>query len=319
MANLKRAADYFKNSIGLMKNNVVLLKGKAEGCEYYRFITNGSNPCKKCAELCGKELKISEAVAGENFPPLHPNCRCEVEITSLSATTTPPVTTTPPPVKRGPYIPPSDYLPPPKQWNMAPGSIPLPPGYVHPPFSPRRTFFETRIIEQFEYNWLEVSEHVTIEFLSRITEISKSLQINPDHLMHVIDFETGGTFSPSQRNIWGSGATGLIKFMPETAEFLGTTTDALTNMSAVEQLDFVYEHLKPHSGNMNTLNDVYMAVLWPIAVGRSDDSVLWREGSGQYTANSSLDLNGDGVITKAEATQRVINHRNDFNRIERLG
>ena len=35
--------------------------------------------------------------------------------------------------------------------------------------------------------------------------------------MAVMSFETGGTFDPGIRNAAGSGATGLIQFMPSTA------------------------------------------------------------------------------------------------------
>lgn len=52
--------------------------------------------------------------------------------------------------------------------------------------------------------------------------------------MVVMSFETGGSFSPSERN--GIGATGLIQFLPGTPRGLGTTTDQLANMSSVDQL-----------------------------------------------------------------------------------
>lgn len=34
--------------------------------------------CPDCEDLDGQRFKLSEAVVGENYPPIHPNCRCTV-------------------------------------------------------------------------------------------------------------------------------------------------------------------------------------------------------------------------------------------------
>ena len=52
-----------------------------------------------------------------------------------------------------------------------------------------------------------------------------------------------------------------------------------------------------------------MAVLWPAAVGKKEDYVLFEAGTAAYRQNDGLDLNEDGAITKAEATQKVIDNR----------
>src|SRR5690606_871732 len=56
-------------------------------------------------------------------------------------------------------------------------------------------------------------------------------------LMTAMAFETGETFSPSVMNAAGSGAVGLIQFMPSTARALGTTSQKLAAMGDLEQLD----------------------------------------------------------------------------------
>jgi hypothetical protein len=117
-------------------------------------------------------------------------------------------------------------------------------------------------------------------------------------------FETGETFSPSTGNHRGSGATGLIQFMPKTAGHLGTSTAALAAMSAVEQLDYVEQYLSSYAGRLNTLEDVYMAILWPTAIGQSNDYVLFSQGSSAYSGNR-LDFDKDGNVTKYEATSKV--------------
>lgn len=128
---------------------------------------------------------------------------------------------------------------------------------------------------------------------------------DPNWLMAIMDFESGGTFSPSIRNAAGSGAVGLIQFMPQTAMLLGTTTEALAAMTPEDQLDYVVQYFFPHRGGMHSLADMYMVVLWPAAVGKPDDYVLFdREDlthPARYFQNRGLDLNKDGKITKAEA------------------
>ena len=128
-------------------------------------------------------------------------------------------------------------------------------------------------------------------------------QIN--YLIQCMAFETGGTFSPTIRNMAGSGATGLIQFMPRTAIGLGTTTDALANMTAVEQLDYVERYFQPYYRRTKTLSDMYMAILMPKYIGYDDQAILFNDPSKAYTQNRGLDLNLDGRITKAEATHRV--------------
>ena len=76
-------------------------------------------------------------------------------------------------------------------------------------------------------------------------------------------FETGGTFDPAEKNKAGSGATGLIQFMPETAKGLGTTTDELAKMTRTEQMKYVEKFLSDKGIEGKGLSDVYMAVLFP--------------------------------------------------------
>jgi hypothetical protein len=94
--------------------------------------------------------------------------------------------------------------------------------------------------------------------------------------------------------------------MPSTAEGLGTSTEALANMSRTEQMAWVEKYFEPYAGKLNNFGDLYMAVLWPRAVGESDDYVLFSQADGStYTQNAGLDINGDGNITKGEAVQKA--------------
>ena len=121
-----------------------------------------------------------------------------------------------------------------------------------------------------------------------------------------MSFETGGTFSPSKRNPV-SRATGLIQFMSSTAKWLGTTTTKLANMTPIEQLDFVEKDFQKIAGGkeIRTLEDTYMAVLFPAAIGKGSNHVLFRQGTTAYKQNKGLDLNRKGGITVAEAASLV--------------
>lgn len=145
-------------------------------------------------------------------------------------------------------------------------------------------------------------------FRVKVREIADRLSTDPNWLMAVMGFETGYTFSPAARNP-GSTATGLIQFIESTARGLGTSTAQLARMTAVRQLDYVEDYYRPYNGRIRNLGDAYLAVLWPVAVGRPDSYVMWERDSGpyqrEYAANSGLDVNHDGVITRGEAVASV--------------
>jgi len=152
-------------------------------------------------------------------------------------------------------------------------------------------------------------DKVSIEFKTKLINISKDLEIEPDYLMSIIAFESGETFSSSIKNPY-SGAVGLIQFMPQTAISLGTTIDELGKMSAEDQLDYVKEYFKPYKGKLKDLCDLYMVVLYPIGVGKSDNYAIFESDTKCYEQNKGLDVNNDGKVTKQEACTKVIEKYN---------
>lgn len=144
-------------------------------------------------------------------------------------------------------------------------------------------------------------------FARELDRLGNKYGVNPAALMAVMDFETGGTFDPSIRNAAGSGATGLIQFMPATARSLGTTTDDLASMSRADQMKYVEAYFDQFGDRIRggEVDDLYMAVLWPRAIGKDDGYVIFRQGTIAYDQNRGLDINGDGTVTKYEAASRV--------------
>lgn len=150
------------------------------------------------------------------------------------------------------------------------------------------------------------SQHVDQAFKDRVVQIAKGLGTDPNFLMAVMSLESGGSFNPSNRNGVGSGAVGLIQFMPSTAHTLGSSTSHLSSLTALEQLDFVEQYFAPFKGRINSLEDCYMAVRFPAAVGKASSFVLFKAPSIAYWHNKGLDTNKDGKITKTEATARPL-------------
>ncbi len=137
-----------------------------------------------------------------------------------------------------------------------------------------------------------------------IIDLANTLQCDPSHLAACMAFETGERFKSDTVNPV-SGATGLIQFMPKTAEGLDTTTAKLAAMTEVEQMLYVGKYFAPRKGQMKTLSDVYMAILWPKAVGKAEAYGLFVTPSTAYVQNKGLDVNSDGVVTKGEAASKV--------------
>lgn len=159
-------------------------------------------------------------------------------------------------------------------------------------------------------NAMAWGKKVSQEFKERVAWIARELELpaeGADWLMACMAFESAETFRADIRNAAGSGATGLIQFMPSTAKGLGTTTDDLAAMTPEDQLSFVYHYFKPYKGRLQNLGDMYMAILWPRGVGKPDEWVLWDAESRPttYRQNAGLDENEDRQITRGEAVAKV--------------
>jgi peptidoglycan hydrolase-like protein with peptidoglycan-binding domain len=161
---------------------------------------------------------------------------------------------------------------------------------------------------------VDVSAIQDPDFNKKLEKIASALGVSSKHLVAIMKQESG--VNPAAVNSM-SGATGLIQFMPKTAASLGTTTAELKNMSAVEQLDYVYKYFKMVGVKPGMdLGDLYMAVFMPKFVGYPDDFVLGQLGGDKvpgtnlssdlvYKQNKSLDKNKDGTITVADVKSSV--------------
>ncbi|CAN5331380.1 hypothetical protein BH10ACI1_BH10ACI1_16840 [soil metagenome] len=157
--------------------------------------------------------------------------------------------------------------------------------------------------EKFKYDLIQGvkgNTHVTADFIKGVEAMAERLKTKPEFILAAMSFETGSSFNPAIQN--GIGATGLIQFLKSTAKGLGTTTDALRKMSAVEQLAFVEKYFKGFAGKLGTLEAVYTTIL--SGSPKKPDDVLFKAGTIEYKMNP-LDWNQDGEITAREATTIV--------------
>jgi hypothetical protein len=154
---------------------------------------------------------------------------------------------------------------------------------------------------------IDVSAVQDPDFKKKVDKIAAALGVPANNLMAIMKQESN--LDPAAVNRT-SGATGLIQFMPKTAIALGTTTEELRQMDAVQQMDYVYKYFKMTGVGDGSLGELYTAVFMPKYVGYPKDTVLGQSGaagfSGKvYAQNSGLDRNRDGVITKADIENSV--------------
>lgn len=154
---------------------------------------------------------------------------------------------------------------------------------------------------------VDVSTIQDPDFKKKVDKVAAALGVPANNLMAIMKQESRVDPAAVNRT---SGATGLIQFMPKTAIALGTTTEELRQMDAVQQMDYVYRYFKMTGVGDGSLGELYTAVFMPKYVGYPKDTVLGQSGAAGfsglvYAQNAALDRNRDGVITKADIENSV--------------
>ena len=156
-----------------------------------------------------------------------------------------------------------------------------------------------------------------VDFEQTMNSICTKLGINPSWLMMVmwsesrlnaqaVNKQAGDSADPKLRA--ANRAVGLIQFMPDTAKYLGTSTQKLYAMSAVDQLHYVYAYFKPWAGKIHSYFDLYLITFFPQAVGKSDNFILQTDTLKAATIakqNPFFDMNKDGQLTVGEIKRRM--------------
>ena len=169
------------------------------------------------------------------------------------------------------------------------------------------------------------------EFLRGINDLAEKYNLDSTDLLANMAAESG--ISPSIKNKTG-GAVGLIQFMPSTAKDLGTSSEELSKMSAVEQLKYVDKYFKQvgldksakeakSKGKKVTASTLYSKVFLPLYADAPEDTVLGKKGSPEllkgtkltlgkiYEQNSSLDIDHNDIIQKFELGSKIASKRGE--------
>ena len=68
-----------RTELNYVQNRAALDSIQSAGLEYYQFIAAlDRRTCPRCGSLDGRVIALEEAMQGDNYPPLHPRCRCTV-------------------------------------------------------------------------------------------------------------------------------------------------------------------------------------------------------------------------------------------------
>ena len=140
-------------------------------------------------------------------------------------------------------------------------------------------------------------------FAKRVNEISQNLDIPADWLMGLMDSESG--FDPKRKNMKGSGAQGLIQWTRATLRAYNIKKLPET---PIEQLNYVEAYLtdqKKRYGQFHSFTTLKLAVLYPVAMKKRSDYVLYESPFLDYHQNEGLDTNKDGKVTVADIEQKM--------------
>lgn len=155
------------------------------------------------------------------------------------------------------------------------------------------------------YNVKPIKYHCHIQKSSSLTEARKC-RMKYEKINDIVK-----VWCPQTNNkTWIAKRNGFITITGNTAKDLGTTVQDIQNMNAIEQLNYVYKYFKRFTGRMKSVEDLYLATFFPIALGKDDDFVLQTDklrADKVATSNPAIDLNKDEEITVGEFKKYVTN------------
>ncbi len=144
------------------------------------------------------------------------------------------------------------------------------------------------------------------KFEEKVRDISDMLDVPAEWLMAVMYAES--KFDASVFNHKGSGAVGLIQFMPSTAMDMNVSAERLSRMTPLQQLEYVYLYLqkvREKYGDYTSLTDLYLGILFPKARNQDECFTLYARPSTAYRQNAGLDENKDGRVTISDIDRRM--------------
>lgn len=141
-------------------------------------------------------------------------------------------------------------------------------------------------------------------FGKKVQEIASKLAIDANWLMQVMWAESRLNPYAQNRQSGRLIAAGLIQWTKAS----GVDPNKVLNLTAMQQLDLVYNYFKPYTGKLKSYFDVYLVTFFPAAVGKPDSYVFETK---KYSAaliaaqNPAVNRNKDRQITMGEFKEYV--------------
>lgn len=146
-------------------------------------------------------------------------------------------------------------------------------------------------------NKFNMLKYFSYEDRKKARNYATSLRIDPKWLYQIFFIECRGNANCRPNPF--TGASGLIGFLPSTAELLGTDIHSIRKMNTNEQLDYVYKYLKlaANGRQLKSLLDTYLAVFSPNSINKKESHVIGNHDQNAYKFNKALDINKDSLLT----------------------
>lgn len=148
--------------------------------------------------------------------------------------------------------------------------------------------------------------------------VCKPLGLPLNAVLGVMYFETAGSLSTTKTNSIGS--VGLLQFTRDNVNVNYKTINGkrfllseIKAMTFENQLRLCYLYLKPYAAKIQSYTDLYLAVFFPLAIGKDDNYVLQTSNlSAAIIAaqNPIFDVIKDGKLIKSEVTNYFANYFN---------
>lgn len=147
----------------------------------------------------------------------------------------------------------------------------------------------------------EIKQHINRNELQKyfdtIKYYSTELDIPYEWLIYALKSESN--FYTLAKNKKGSGAFGLIQFMPfiyNSNEFGNYTERQFEQLGWEKQMFFVYKYLKgrineiENTCELKTFTDFYMVIFYPKAVCEENNYIIAKSPTKRYIQNSGCDI-----------------------------
>lgn len=133
--------------------------------------------------------------------------------------------------------------------------------------------------------------------------LAKRFRVDPNWIYKIISIESG--FIPNIVN--SLGASGLWQLMPDTAAWLGV--GPLSSYTPAKQIEILGKYWdKWKFTTFNSETDIYLSLLFPIAVNKPDSFVLESSeltAAAVAKANKLFDLDKSGSVTVGEIKKYI--------------